>query len=483
MLDSRRNSLKILNRNFRISLTHSITKFIFSLFFSYLIVFTPTYENLSMQASTMLFILLFAGLLWITEAIPAFAVSFLIIFLEILFLGFENFDFSNSSKEWVYFLKPWSSPLLFLFLAGFILAIAASKTKLDLWLAKKVVFYFGNKPTNLLIGLMLITFVLSMFISNTATTAMMMTMILPIIKNMKKENPFQKGILLAIIVAANIGGMGTIIGTPPNAIAIGILADKAPSFIGWMSLALPPAVIIATILAFVILKKYPSSEELIDISKIKRVSHFDDSTTTFTKIPTIPSWKKSLVIIVFFITIALWLTGPFHHIPTTVISFIPIVFFTIFGIIDVEDMQEIRWDVIILIIGGLSLGLGVVKTGLDTWIGMQFNLDGLNIYLIVAIFAMVIVLVSNFMSNTAATNILLPLVVALTAMLGDEILSFMVISIALSASCAMILPVSTPPNAIAYASGKIESKDFLIIGLFSAAIGPIAIIGYLGLIN
>lgn len=479
MLKSRRNSLKTLNHNLKKSLSHSISKFILSFIFAYFIAFIPEYSQLSTQACYMLFILIFAALLWMSEAIPAFAVSFLIIFMEIIFLGFEDFNFTSTSKEWVYFLKPWSSPLIFLFLAGFILAIAASKTKLDLWLAKKVIFYFGNRPINLLAGLMLVTFVMSMFISNTATTAMMMTMVLPIIKNMKKGNPFQKGILLAIVISANIGGMGTIIGTPPNAIAVGILGDNAPTFLEWMAFALPPSIIITVILALAIIKKYPSSEEFINIDKLKKVTHYDDSTTNFTKVPTIPSWKKSFVIFVFVLTIAMWLTGPFHHIPTTVISFIPIVLFTLFRIIDVEDMQEIRWDVIILIIGGLSLGLGVVKTGLDTWLGMEINLEGMNIFLIVAIFAMFIVLVSNFMSNTAATNILLPLIVALVSSLGNETMSFMVIAIALSASCAMILPVSTPPNAIAFASGRLSSKDFLIPGLISGLIGPLAIILYL----
>ena len=477
MLDSRFYLKKLINGKLKFSIKHAVSRFIFSLLISLFIATVPTYTGLSSDAQYMLFILCFSSLLWMTEAIPAFAVSFLIISLEILFLGFHNFNFNSSSKEWVYYLESWSSPLIFLFIAGFILAIAASKTKLDLWLAKKVLFYFGSKPHNILTGLMSVTFVLSMFISNTATAAMMMTMLLPILNNMKENNPFQKGILLAIIVAANVGGMGTIIGTPPNAIAIGILGDNAPSFISWMFMALPPAILIVVTLRWVILKKYPSTEENINISKMQKISHFDDSTTRFTKVPTIPSWKKIFVITVFTITILLWLTGPFHHIPTPVVSLLPIVFFTISGIIDTEDIKEIRWDVIILIIGGLSLGSGVVKTGLDTWLGTQIDINGMSIYFIVSIFALVVLVVSNFMSNTAATNIMLPLVVALVSSLGDSVVSYMVISVALCASCAMILPVSTPPNAIVYSSGKLNAKDFIFIGLVAAIVGPIFILG------
>eukprot|EP01022_Parablepharisma_sp_SALTPOND_P034504 TRINITY_DN92004_c0_g1_i1.p1 TRINITY_DN92004_c0_g1~~TRINITY_DN92004_c0_g1_i1.p1 ORF type:complete len:485 (+),score=-11.10 TRINITY_DN92004_c0_g1_i1:160-1455(+) len=427
----------------------------------------------------MLFILVFSGALWMTEAIPAFAVSFLLISLEIMLLGFDNFNFESNSKEWVTYLSAWANPLIFLFMAGFIMAIAASKTKLDVWLAKRVLFYFGKKPHNILSGLMLVTFILSMFVSNTATTAMMMTLLIPMLKNMKEDNPFQKGLLLGVIVAANIGGMGTIIGTPPNAIAVGILGNNAPSFLGWMIIALPPAKLLAITLRWIILRLYNSTEESININKVKKIPHYDDSTTNFTHIPTIPSWKKSLVILVFSVTILLWLTGPFHHIPTPVVSLFPIVIFTIFGIIETDDIREIRWDVIILIIGGLSLGAGVSKTGLDTWIGTQFDIAGLNLYLIVAIFAFIVILVSNFMSNTAATNIMLPLIVALVSSLGDSIVSYMVISIALCASCAMILPVSTPPNAIAFSSGKLNSKDFMVIGILAAIIGPIFILGLL----
>lgn len=484
MLDTRRYIQRLLKKQFKISPTNAVVKFLISFVIALGIAYIPMYQGLSGDAHYMLFILIFSASLWITEAVPAFAVAFLIISLEILFLGFHNFDFAHNAKEWTQFLKPWSSPLIFLFLAGFILAIAASKTKLDFYLAKKVIFLFGNKPENILSGLMLVTFLLSMFISNTATTAMMMTMIVPIINNMKKENPFSKGLVLGVVVAANIGGMGTIIGTPPNAIAIGILGDKAPSFIGWMMYALPPAILMVLILRFVILKFYKSTEEVIDISKIKRVSHYDDSTTDFSAIPPIiPSWKKILVILTFMATVALWITGPFHHIPTTVISLLPIVIFSIFGIIDVEDIQEIRWDVIILIIGGLSLGLGVTTTGLDKWIGTLVNLEGFSPYIIAIVFSLLVVLVSNFMSNTAATNIILPITLALISVFSEPIVIFVVISIALCASTAMILPVSTPPNAIAYSTGKLNSKDFLLIGLVSAVIGPICIISYVGLVG
>lgn len=481
MLDTRRHLQKFINIKFKFSLTHAITRFIFSFLIAYVIAYIPEY-SLSHDATSMLFIMLFGAALWVSEAIPAFSVSLLIIGLEIVLLGFNNFDFSTGSKEWQYFLKPWSSPLVFLFLAGFILAIAAAKTKLDLWLAKKVLFYVGKKPENVLSGIIVITFVLSMFVSNTATTAMMMTILAPLLANMKRSNQFQRALLLGVVIGANIGGMGTIIGTPPNAIAIGALGDMAPSFLGWMVHALPPAVLIVVVLRYAIIKLYPSSEDEIALNDIEQVEHFDDSTTEFTKRPTIPSWKKSLVIAVFTLTIGLWLTGPFHHIPTTVISFLPIIILTIFGIIDVEDIREIRWDVIILIIGGLSLGLGVAKTGLDDWIATLVNFQSLSIFALAIIFGFIVVIVSNFMSNTAATNIILPIIIAISSGFGEHLSTFAVITVALCASFAMTLPVSTPPNAIVYSSKKIRAKDFLTLGFIVAILGPLVVFGWLAII-
>lgn len=479
MLDTRHHLMQKIKGKIKFKVNEHISKFIISFLFALAIAFIPEYENLSLQANQTLFILIFAAGLWSTEAIPAFAVSLLIIALEIVILGFDNFNFADKEANWKIYLSPWSSPLVFLFFAGFIMAAAASKTKLDLWLAKKVLFLVGDKPTNIMNGLMVITFTLSMFISNTATTAMMLAVLFPILSSMKKDNPFQKGLLLCVAIAANMGGLGTIIGTPPNAIAIGILGESAPSFVGWMIKALPPAILITLILKFILVKLYPSNEKSIDLSVIEKVEHKDDSTSTIDKEslkrPTIPSWKKTTVMGVFFVTIGLWLTNPMHHIPTTVVSLLPVIIFTMVGIITVKDIRELNWDVLILIIGGLSLGLAVSKTGLATWFAGVFDVENTSILLITAIFAYIIVIVSNFMSNTAATNIMLPIVVAIVTTMGESAAIIAVISVAMSASFAMVLPVSTPPNAIIYASGKIDAKDFIKLGIIAGFLGPIII--------
>lgn len=477
MLDTRRYLKQIIDSKYIIHPSQSFFKFIISLVLALAITFIPEY-NLDTLGIYTLFILIFAANLWISEAIPAFAVALLIVALEILLLGFNGFNF-DGSNEWKKYLNQWSNPLIFLFLAGFIMAIAASKTKLDIWLAKKVLFYVGGKPQDIITGLIAITFVLSMFVSNTATAAMMMSIIAPILLLIKKDNPFKKAVLLAIIIGANLGGMCTIIGTPPNAIAVGFLSDQAPSFLGWMFLATPPALISAWALRYLIIKVYPSTQHYISLKALHEV---DDDTNAKPKSKSkvaIADWKKQVVIFTFLFTIVLWLSEPLHGIPTSVVSFLPIVCFTLFGIIDPDDIRQVRWDVIILIIGGLSLGYAVTQNGVDTWIGTLIPSSTISVLMVMMVFSYMVVIVSNFMSNTAATNILLPIAVAIGATYSQSDGLMIAMFVALSASFAMMLPVSTPPNAIVYASGELSSRSFLILGVAAALIGPLVVFGWL----
>ncbi len=467
MLDTRRHLRKFIDATHSHKVDKSLLYFALSFIFAYCVAFIPVYAGMGDLAQKSLFILLFSAALWITEAIPAFSVSLLLIALEIFILGFDNYDFAKGG-DWKKYLEPWENPLVFLFFAGFVMAAAATKTKLDVWLAKKVLYFMGNRPKDILIGIMVVTFGLSMFMSNTATVAMMLTVLMPILASMNENNRFKKTLLLSATMSANIGGMGTIIGTPPNAIAVGALGKNAPGFLEWMYLALPPAIILAVVMGLVLYKIYPSNEENIDISKLDTAPH--------SKEKHIPSWKRGIVAIVFLLTVSLWLSEPLHHIPTTVVSMIPVVAFTVFGIIDVEEIRAINWDVLILIIGGLALGNAVSSSGLAAWFAGAFDMSGLQVSVIVLALSYLVVVISNFMSNTAAANIMLPLVVALIAGIDNAYVVFAVVSVALSASFAMCLPVSTPPNAIVYSSKLLKSKDFLTIGLFSGLVGPLAIL-------
>jgi len=469
---TRREVLKILN-NYHFSIKKSVIYFIFSLIFALTFTYIPTYDGMNEASKATLFIVLFSLGLWVSEAIPAFAVSILLVGLEIVILGEPNGVFAKNQDDWKIFIEPWSSSLIFLFLSGFILASGVSKTKLDMFIAKKVLLLSGDKPSKILMALMGVTFVFSMFVSNTATTVMMLAIIMPIINNLEKNNPFSKAILLGIAISANLGGMGTIIGTPPNAIAVGALGKNAPDFLTWMFYAIPPASLLLVIMYFILLKLYPSNQEHINTT----LNQTNENETNL--------FEKYTVIAIFLTTLILWLTTSIHHIPTAVVAFLPIVVFTATGIIDSEDIRKLPWDVLFLIMGGLSLGLAVSKTGLAVYIANLLPLSSMDEILLVVSFSYLIVIISNFMSNTAAANIIIPIIMAISTSLFPDDTVFLIISaviIALSSSNAMLLPVSTPPNALVYSSKRLSSRDFLLIGLIVGVLGPLVVIEWLNII-
>ena len=465
MHDSRREILGLLWGKLELSSAWALLKIIICLVIALLVAFIPLYPGLEEAARWTFFILLFAAGLWISEAIPAFAVALLIIALEIAILGNPRLGiFAKGPKDWEMFIHTWSSPLIWLFFGGFILAAAASKTGLDRWFATHILTLFGKRSSMVLLGMMVITFCFSMFVSNTATTVMMMAVVAPVVKKLDDDNPFGKAILLAIPFSANVGGMGTIIGSPPNAIAVGALGESSIDFLTWMKAGLPPAIILAGVLWIFLIKVYPSKEKEIDINLLLE---------TQTSSTLLPVWKKLLVMIVFFTTLGLWLTSSLHHIPTPVISFIPISIFVVARVIEVEDIRSLSWDILLLLAGGLSLGVAVSQTGLAEWMASLLPSGGALGKLGIAFaFSYLATTLSNFMSNTAASNILVPIGLAAATGFGTPV----VVSIALGASAAMCLPISTPPNAVAYGTGNLSTRDFLAGGILMGILAPILVV-------
>jgi sodium-dependent dicarboxylate transporter 2/3/5 len=300
-----------------------------------------------------------------------------------------------------------------------------------------------------------------MFMSNTATTAMMMSVMAPILVAIKREERFAKGLLLGIAIAANVGGMGTIIGSPPNAIAAGMLNDVYPvDFVRWMVAGLPPAIMMF-ILAWLYLRwTFPATATThIDISGL------GIGTRTGAQLP---MWKRLLVMPVFVLTVLLWMTGQLHGIPIPVISFVPITIFAVAGILTVHEIRHLHWDVLLLLAGGLSLGVAIRQTGLAEWIVSRLPMEHLGPVVLAFLMGYLTVLLSNFMSHTAASNILVPIGMAVAAGFEPRV----VIPIALGASTAMLLPISTPPNAIVFAKGSLKTADMAKSGLLMGLVGP-----------
>ncbi len=427
----------------------------------------PPYPGLSEAPRWALFITLLAAGLWVTEAIPAYAVGVLVMGLSIAILGRPDGVFAQDENTWKIFIEPWGSPLIWLFFGGFVLARGIQRSDLDVWLSLRVLRRFGSTPSRVLLGVMVVTFAFSMFASNTATSAMMIAMLAPVVAD-RRGDPFAKALLLGVAFAANLGGMATLIGTPPNAIAAGALADRAPiGFAHWMVVGLPPALLLLLIAWRLLGWRFPAAEPRIELSVLQQ-----------DEVPELPAWRRLVVVIVALITVGLWTTEPLHGISPPVVAFVPLTVFTATRVLRSSDVRSLEWDVLLLLAGGLSLGVAVARTGLADYVVGALPVEAASPLVIAAALALTTAVLSNFMSNTATANIVVPMALAVAP--GAE--APVVVSIALAASAAMALPVSTPPNAIAFAAGQLESRDFVPIGLALGLLATALAVGWSALV-
>ena len=406
-----------------------------------------------------------AGLLWVTEALPLFATALVIISLEIIFISNPGEwaglgVMAGANPDFRTFLNPLSDPIIILFLGGFILAQASVKEGIDKALASQILKIFGGNPRVVLLGLMTITCVFSMWMSNTATTAMMITLAAPLASQIPSGDPFGKSLVLSIPFAANIGGMGTPIASPPNAVAVAFLKNVGiqVSFLEWMMVAIPLVIVLLLVTWVLLWHLY------------KPFGSFKLATETHTI-----NSRGFFVMIIFSATILLWMTDRWHGLPTAVVALLPVVAFTTTGIIRRSDVNSLEWHILILIAGGIALGLGLNVTGLDSVIVNLIPQDNAIIFPLMIVST---ILLSTFMSNTAASNLLIPLGISFAIGLEQQALAKEIgVGIALAASAAMSLPISTPPNAIAYAKGVLSSKDFSKAGVLVGLVTVILILG------
>jgi sodium-dependent dicarboxylate transporter 2/3/5 len=466
--DSRRYSKKIVGKinetiskqlNWQSRSLQFVLSFLVALGLSYLIKDSSFTEG----QTSVLFILLFAIALWVTEAIPPFAVGILII-------GYLVFTMSNLESENVkQYVQTWSDSVIWLFLGGFFIAESMKKTALDQSLLKIIVPKLGEQSKNILLGLMLITAFLSMLMSNTATTAMMIASIAPITLGLGKDAPLSKALLIGIPTAAAIGGMGTIIGSAPNAIAVGALDGIGIriSFFEWMLIGVPVALVLVFIFWVALLKKYQIKRKSLDLSFLQNTKSKTSADISKTQI--------RITVIIILTSLVFWLTSQWTGIPVAAVSGIPIVGLTMFGILDADDMRKLPWDTLMLVAGGLALGLAVQQQGLTDYFISFIDVQSLNFYVLSFIFALLSVIFSNIMSNTATTTIMIPLAISFALLLPEQSPKTIPLIIALSASCALLLPVSTPPNAIAYSTGQLEQSDFRFGGILIGILGPILV--------
>lgn len=390
-------------------------------------------------------ILVIAAVLWISELIPLFVTSFVILGLQLTWL----LPAMNTNAEIVkpqVFLSPFFSDIILLFLGGFVLSATLRKYDLDQRIAKWILGRTGEKPSQLLFAIIFLSGFFSMWMSNTATAAMMFSIVLPIIYKIPVTSSFSRAIALSIPFACNLGGLGTPIGTPPNAIAISYLSKQgvAFSFLGWMQMCLPIVIVLLFLLWWLLLKLYPPRDLRLNT----------DSETTSERLST----AQIFVILIFLVTCAGWLTTDLHGFSTGMVALFPIIACFGFKLLGNEDFRNLSWDVLFMLGGGLCLGVGLQSSGLTNEVLALVAEDAHYLVVLISV-ALLGLIMSTFISNTATANLLIPLVVSFNTDIG-----LFAVTVALACSSAMALPVSTPPNAIAFGSGVLRSKDMLIAG-------------------
>jgi sodium-dependent dicarboxylate transporter 2/3/5 len=403
-----------------------------------------------------------AAILWVIEPFPLYVTSFIVVILEVILLGRPGGPLGLKADGYSIFLHPFFDSVVVLFLGGFVMAAALKRYGLDEFISRAILRRTGTRPSTVLLGMMVTSAFLSMWISNTATTALMIAVAIPIVAAFPPDEPFRKAIILGIPFASNIGGIGTPIGTPPNAIAIGILANMGQriAFVEWMFRGIPVVVVLLVICWLILCRLFPP--------RIREIAlEFKEDAPM--------GRKPKFVLVVFAVVVALWLTTKWHGVPSSIVSLLPLVVFFGLRLLRDEDLQDLGWGILFIIGGGMSLGIAMRESGLSSWIVTQIPFEGMGLIGIMFVFAISAAVMTSFISNSATANLLLPIVVGVSAI---EPTTGAVV-VAMAASAAMILPISTPPNAIAYGSGYVGVKDMVRAGGIITIVAIVVTTGFI----
>ena len=442
-----------------------------------------TGENLfTLTQQRVIAIFVFTALMWILEVIPTWTTSVVAIVSILLTTSNKGLGFLITKEgvgaltNYKDVMAAFADPVIMLFLGGFVLAFAATKVGLDVQLAKLMLKPFGTNPKFVLLGVLLVIGVFSMFMSNTATAAMMLTFLTPVLATLPKDGGGRISLALAIPIAANIGGMGTPIGTPPNAIALGALeeAGYVVTFAGWM-LRMVPYVIVMLLIAWVLLQKlYPFKAKKIEL----KIEGQEVKATPF---------QKYVVWVTFALTIFLWVFEGLFKINSNIVAMIPFAVFSATGILKARHLEHINWAVLWMVAGGFALGTALNQTDLASTLIKTIPFASWNALVVMLVGGFICYFLSNFISNSASANLVVPILIIVgKAMAGNETFDAlggvpaMIIGVAICASLAMCLPVSTPPNALAHSTGMITTKQMAVVGIIMGVVG--LVLGYAMLI-
>ena len=360
-------------------------------------------------------IFVFTAMMWILEVIPTWTTSVVAIVSILLTtsnkgLGFliskENVGALTNYKD---VMAAFADPVIMLFLGGFVLAFAATKVGLDVQLAKIMLKPFGKNPKTVLLGVLLVIGFFSMFMSNTATAAMMLTFLTPVLATLPKDGGGRIALALAIPIAANLGGIGTPIGTPPNAIALGALQEAGYNitFAGWM-LRMVPYVIVMLLFAWVLLMKmFPFKAKTIEL----KIQGAPVKVTPF---------QKYVVWVTFALTIILWVGESIFKVNSNIVAMIPFAVFSATGILKARHLEHINWAVLWMVAGGFALGTALNQTGLATRLIQIIPFASWNALIVMIVGGLICYFLSNFISNSASANLVVPILVVVGTAMKDN---------------------------------------------------------------
>jgi len=454
----------------------------------FLLVYNSPFQIMGPEADRVLSVALWMVVWWITEAV---SISVTALIPLVLFPMLGIMDMKAVSQN-------YGSPIVFLFFGGFVMALALEKVGLHRRIALNIVKMTGTSPNKMILGLMIATAFLSMWISNTATTVVMLPIGLSMVNMLKEQHQTQtKGYknfalstMLAIAYAANVGGISTIIGTPPNSVIVGFMAQEYQmdiSFLKWMLLGVPFTCLMIAAIYFLLIKViYPN-----------KLSVQADSTLEIqeelSKLGAMGRAEKQ-VAIVFVMAILLWITRiyiadwlPGITLTDTGISMlaafvlfaVPLSFGSGTFVLHWKDTRELPWGILILFGGGLALATGLSQAGIIDSIGSAIaENDQLSVFLVGVLLITVMLFITELMSNVALVAIFAPVVAGIALGLDQEILHLL-IPVAMASSCAFMLPMATPPNAVVFASGHIKISEMVRAGIVLNTVSIIVLIAFM----
>ncbi|MCB0449171.1 MAG: DASS family sodium-coupled anion symporter [Confluentibacter sp.] len=442
------------------------------------------FDMISNKADTVIAVALWMVFWWITEAVSISVTALLPLILFPLFKVMPMADVGAN----------YGSPIVFLFFGGFVLALALEKVNLHRRIALNIIKKTGTTPNKVILGFMIATGFMSMWISNTACVVFMLPIALSVIHLLiddadgfsKNDQNFAISVMLGIAFAANAGGIATVIGTPPNSILIGLLENEYHieiSFFKWMLIGLPFSIVLIAIIYFVMVKwMFPSKDLKFNASKDVIDAEIDKLGSM--------SAKEKRVLTIFGITVFLWIFRsvinsivPNLELSDTIISlFGALALFTVpFNlkkgdfILQWNDTQKLAWGILILFGGGLALANGMSESGIVDVIAQGISNSNISTLVTATLIIILMVFMTELMSNVALTAVLAPVVAGIAMGLNIPVL-YLLIPVTMASSCAFMLPMATPPNAIVFASGYVKVSQMAKIGFILNLISVVLLI-------